>query len=168
MANGALVYFTDDFGIFAPGFVEARREHRARGKAGPSVHHHCVGNVAEGEMDSWGDFYGRVFGFLQLISFDDEDIATEYTALRSKVMTDSRHRVKFPINEPAQGKKKSEIQEYLIYCGARAHGPHVRYRCHDSRAPATCVEFLDTPDSYYDLLGERAICCFSDNTPPPA
>ena len=94
---------------------------------------HCVGNVGWGEMDAWGDFYGRVFGFSQLVSFDDKDISTEYTALRSKVMTDPRHRVKFPINEPAQGKKKSQIEEYLdFYRGAGVQ--HMAIRTDDIAA----------------------------------
>ena len=84
-------------------------------------------------MDAWGDFYARVFGFSQLVSFDDKDISTEYTALRSKVMTDARHRVKFPINEPAQGKKKSQIEEYLdFYRGAGVQ--HMAIRTDDIAA----------------------------------
>jgi 4-hydroxyphenylpyruvate dioxygenase len=98
-------------GIFMPGFVEQRKSIASTAKPGLLFIDHCVGNVDWGEMDSWGDFYAQVFGFSQLVSFDDKDISTEYTALRSKVMTDPRHRVKFPINEPAQGKKKSQIEE---------------------------------------------------------
>jgi 4-hydroxyphenylpyruvate dioxygenase len=146
-------------GIFAPGFVEDRKTIARVTKPGLQFIDHCVGNVGWGEMDRWGDFYGRVFGFSQLVSFDDKDISTEYTALRSKVMTDPRHRVKFPINEPAQGKKKSQIEEYLdFYRGAGVQ--HMAIRTDDIAATiqalkANGVEFLDTPDSYYDLLEER-------------
>ncbi|HEY1655710.1 MAG TPA: 4-hydroxyphenylpyruvate dioxygenase [Candidatus Tumulicola sp.] len=146
-------------GIFMPGFVEARKSLASARKPGLLFVDHCVGNVGWGEMDEWGDFYGRVFGFSQLVSFDDKDISTEYTALRSKVMTDARHRVKFPINEPAQGKKKSQIEEYLdFYRGSGVQ--HMAIRTDDIAATiqalrANGVEFLDTPDSYYEMLGER-------------
>lgn len=146
-------------GIFMPGFVEERKTLAAAEKPGLLFIDHCVGNVGWGEMDRWGDFYAKVFGFSQLVSFDDKDISTEYTALRSKVMTDERHRVKFPINEPAQGKKKSQIEEYLdFYRGAGVQ--HMAIRTDDIAATiralrANGVEFLDTPDSYYEMLGER-------------
>ncbi|MBV8198287.1 MAG: 4-hydroxyphenylpyruvate dioxygenase [Candidatus Eremiobacteraeota bacterium] len=146
-------------GVFAPGFVEERRTLALAVKPGLQFLDHCVGNVGWGEMDSWGDFYARVFGFSQLVSFDDKDISTEYTALRSKVMTDPRHQVKFPINEPAQGKKKSQIEEYLeFYHGAGVQ--HMAIRTEDIAATVRAlksngVEFLDTPDSYYDMLAER-------------
>ncbi len=146
-------------GIFMPGFVEARRSIAHVRNPALQFIDHCVGNVGWGEMDAWGDFYARVFGFSQLVSFDDKDISTEYTALRSKVMTDPRHRVKFPINEPAQGKKKSQIEEYLdFYRGAGVQ--HMAIRTEDIAATiealqANGVEFLNTPDSYYDQLEER-------------
>ena len=146
-------------GTFMPGFVEQRRTLAAAIKPGLQFIDHCVGNVGWGEMDAWGDFYGRVFGFSQLVSFDDKDISTEYTALRSKVMTDARHRVKFPINEPAHGKKKSQIEEYLdFYRGAGVQ--HMAIRTDDIAATIRAlrsngVEFLDTPDSYYEMLEER-------------
>ncbi len=146
-------------GIFMPGFTEARKSLPFAQKPGLLFVDHCVGNVGWGEMDTWGDFYARVFGFSQLVSFDDKDISTEYTALRSKVMTDARHRVKFPINEPAQGKKKSQIEEYLdFYRGAGVQ--HMAIRTDDIAATiralrANGVEFLDTPDSYYEMLEER-------------
>jgi 4-hydroxyphenylpyruvate dioxygenase len=145
-------------GLFAPRFVEARKSVPGR-KPNLLALDHCVGNVGWGEMDMWGDFYGRVFGFSQLVSFDDKDISTEYTALRSKVMTDERHLVKFPINEPAQGKKKSQIEEYLdFYRGSGVQ--HMAIRTDDIAATIRAlrdngVEFLDTPDSYYDMLEER-------------
>ncbi len=146
-------------GAFMPGFVAEHRVLRGSQAPGLLFVDHCVGNVGWGEMDPWGDFYARVFGFSQLVSFDDKDISTEYTALKSKVMTDPRHQVKFPINEPARGKKKSQIEEYLdFYRGAGVQ--HVAIRTDDIVATidalrANGVEFLDTPDSYYDMLEER-------------
>jgi 4-hydroxyphenylpyruvate dioxygenase len=154
----SFVQRSDYKGIFAPGFVEQPRSIPTN-KPGLTAIDHCVGNVGWGEMDAWGDFYAKVFGFSQLVSFDDRDISTEYTALRSKVMSDPRHLVKFPINEPAQGKKKSQIEEYLdFYRGAGVQ--HIAIRtddiCGTVRAlSANGVEFLDTPDSYYDQLAER-------------
>jgi 4-hydroxyphenylpyruvate dioxygenase len=146
-------------GVFAPGFVPQRKSILFAQKPGLQFIDHCVGNVGWGEMDRWGDFYAKVFGFSQLISFDDKDISTEYTALRSKVMTDPRHVVKFPINEPAEGKKKSQIEEYLeFYHGAGVQ--HLAIRTDDIVATIRAlktngVEFLDTPDSYYDELADR-------------
>jgi len=146
-------------GIFMPRFVSERKSIAFAQKPGLQFIDHCVGNVGWGEMDAWGDFYAKVFGFSQLVSFDDKDISTEYTALKSKVMTDAEHRVKFPINEPAQGKKKSQIEEYLDFYG----GPgvqHIAIRTDDiistiRALKANGVDFLDTPDSYYDELESR-------------
>jgi 4-hydroxyphenylpyruvate dioxygenase len=146
-------------GTFMPGYVPQAKSVPSAQKPGLQFIDHCVGNVGWGEMDRWGDFYARVFGFSQLVSFDDKDISTEYTALRSKVMTDPEHRVKFPINEPAEGKKKSQIEEYLdFYRGAGVQ--HVAIRTDDIIATiralkANGVEFLDTPDTYYDDLESR-------------
>jgi 4-hydroxyphenylpyruvate dioxygenase len=146
-------------GTFMPGFIEAKRSLPGSKKPGLLFIDHCVGNVGWGEMDVWGDFYARVFGFSQLVSFDDKDISTEYTALKSKVMTDERHQVKFPINEPAHGKKKSQIEEFLeFYRGSGVQ--HIAIRTDDIVATIDAlryngVEFLDTPDSYYEMLGER-------------
>jgi 4-hydroxyphenylpyruvate dioxygenase len=146
-------------GVFMPGFIAHRRSLPAARKPGLLAIDHCVGNVGWGEMDTWGDFYARVFGFSQLVSFDDKDISTEYTALKSKVMSDEAHRVKFPINEPAQGKKKSQIEEYLdFYRGAGVQ--HIAIRTDDIVSTIDAlryngVDFLDTPDSYYDMLEER-------------
>jgi 4-hydroxyphenylpyruvate dioxygenase len=146
-------------GVFMPGYVESRASIAGAQKTGLGFIDHCVGNVGWGEMDAWGDFYAKVFGFSQLVSFDDKDISTEFTALKSKVMTDPRHRVKFPINEPAHGKKKSQIEEYLdFYKGAGVQ--HIAIRTDDIIATIEAlkhngVEFLDTPDAYYDDLRER-------------
>jgi 4-hydroxyphenylpyruvate dioxygenase len=121
---------------------------------------HCVGNVELGRMDEWVGFYHRVMGFTNMKEFVGDDIATEYSALMSKVVADGSRSVKFPINEPAEGKKKSQIDEYLEFYG----GPgvqHIALACPDIVATvramrAAGVEFLDTPDSYYDTLGDWA------------
>jgi 4-hydroxyphenylpyruvate dioxygenase len=121
---------------------------------------HCVGNVELGKMDEWVGFYQRVMGFTNMKEFVGDDIATEYSALMSKVVADGSRTVKFPINEPAAGKKKSQIDEYLEFYG----GPgvqHIALACDDivdtvRAMTAAGVEFLDTPDSYYETLGEWA------------
>ncbi len=120
---------------------------------------HIVGNVELGKMDYWARFYAEVLGFHQLISFDDKDISTEYSALMSKVMTDDREVIKFPINEPAIGKRKSQIQEFLEYY----HGPgcqHIALLTNDiihtiRELRRRGVEFLDVPDAYYEMLPDR-------------
>ena len=120
---------------------------------------HTVGNVGWGEMDRWCDYYAQAFGFTQLIGFDDKDISTEFTALRSKVMQSASGKIKLPINEPAEGRKRSQIEEYLEFYG----GPgvqHVAIATDDivqtvRALRANGVELLDTPSSYYDALGER-------------
>jgi 4-hydroxyphenylpyruvate dioxygenase len=120
---------------------------------------HCVGNVELGRMNHWVRWYEQVLGFHNLISFDDKDISTDYTALMSKVMSSGNGRVKFPINEPAEGKKKSQIDEFLEFFG----GPgvqHVAMRTDDivytvSRLQARGIQFLSVPKSYYDMLPER-------------
>jgi 4-hydroxyphenylpyruvate dioxygenase len=119
---------------------------------------HCVGNVELGNMDEWVGFYQKVMGFTNMKEFVGDDIATEYSALMSKVVADGTRKVKFPINEPAAGKKKSQIDEYLEFYG----GPgvqHIALACDDIVAAvrgmrAAGLDFLDTPDSYYDTLGE--------------
>jgi 4-hydroxyphenylpyruvate dioxygenase len=119
---------------------------------------HCVGNVELGKMDEWVGFYRQVMGFTNMKEFVGDDIATEYSALMSKVVADGGRKVKFPINEPAPGKKKSQIDEYLEFYG----GPgvqHIALACDDIVAAvrgmrAAGLDFLDTPDSYYDTLGE--------------
>jgi 4-hydroxyphenylpyruvate dioxygenase len=118
---------------------------------------HCVGNVELGKMDEWVDFYHRVMGFTNMKEFVGEDIATEYSALMSKVVADGSRKIKFPLNEPAPGKHRSQIDEYLEFYG----GPgvqHVALATPDIVAAvramkAAGLEFLDTPDSYYDDLG---------------
>ena len=118
---------------------------------------HCVGNVELGKMDEWVDFYHRVMGFTNMKEFVGDDIATEYSALMSKVVADGTRKVKFPLNEPAVGKRKSQIDEYLEFYG----GPgvqHIALATDDIVASvramkAAGVEFLTTPGSYYDELG---------------
>jgi len=118
-----------------------------------------VGNVGWGEMNKWVDFYARVMGFAQLISFDDKDISTEYTALMSKVMTNGNGRIKFPINEPAEGLKKSQIEEYIdFYNGAGVQ--HVAVATDNIIETVAAmkergVEFLYVPDTYYDDVLDR-------------
>ncbi len=120
---------------------------------------HVVGNVELGHMDEWVEYYHRVLGFRQLIHFSDDDIATEYSALMSKVMANGTGRIKFPINEPAEGRGKSQIQEYLDYY----HGPGVQHLALETgdivdtvrKLRANGVDFLRTPSTYYDALLDR-------------
>ena len=120
---------------------------------------HCVGNVYLGEMDEYVDFYSDVMGFRNLLSFDDKDISTEYTALMSKVMANGNDRIKFPINEPAKGRKKSQIEEYLdFYHGQGVQ--HIAMATDDIIGTVTelisrGVQFLNVPDSYYDEVLDR-------------
>ncbi len=120
---------------------------------------HMVGNVDWGEMNKWANFYERVMGFKQIISFDDKDISTEYTALMSKVMSNGNGRIKFPINEPAKGKKRSQIEEYLIFYGG-AGVQHIALTTDNiietvSTLIARGIDFLTVPQSYYDALKDR-------------
>ncbi|MFE0046547.1 4-hydroxyphenylpyruvate dioxygenase [Streptomyces albireticuli] len=121
---------------------------------------HCVGNVELGKMDEWVSFYNNVMGFTNMKEFVGDDIATEYSALMSKVVADGTRKVKFPLNEPAIAKKKSQIDEYLEFY----NGPgvqHIALATNDIVATVRAmrdagVQFLDTPDSYYDTLGDWA------------
>ena len=120
---------------------------------------HMVGNVDWDQMNVWGDFYKNVMGFAQLVSFDDKDISTEYTALMSKVMTNGNGRIKYPINEPAAGKKKSQIEEYLDFNNG-AGIQHVAVATNNiidtvTQLTERGVEFLYVPSSYYDNVLER-------------
>lgn len=143
-------------GPFLPGYHAAPV---ANGDAGILRIDHIVGNVELGKMNYWADWYSRILGFERYLSFDDKDISTEYSALMSVVMSDDSHSVKFPINEPAEGRKKSQIQEYLEY----NQGPgvqHVALLTRDivetvSRLRANGVEFLFVPESYYEGLESR-------------
>lgn len=120
---------------------------------------HIVGNVELGKMDQWVDFYNQVLGFRQLQQFTDDDISTEYSALMSKVVQNGSGRIKFPINEPANGKRKSQIDEYLQYYGGPG-AQHIALLTDDiiatvRRLRANGVEFLRTPETYYEMLAER-------------
>ena len=145
-------------GVFMPKF-EKWESHYNPTNCGLKYIDHMVGNVDWGQMDTWGKFYREVMGFAQLISFDDKDISTEYTALMSKVMTNGNGRIKFPINEPAKGKKKSQIEEYIdFYNGAGCQ--HIAVATDDivftvSEMKKRGVEFLYVPGTYYDTVGER-------------
>ncbi|MCG9971294.1 4-hydroxyphenylpyruvate dioxygenase [Christiangramia crocea] len=120
---------------------------------------HMVGNVGWNEMNKWVEFYAKVMGFAQLVSFDDKDISTDYTALMSKVMSNGNGRIKFPINEPAEGKKKSQIEEYIdFYNGAGVQ--HIALATDNIIETVTAlrdrgVEFLYVPETYYDDLLDR-------------
>ncbi len=145
-------------GVFLPKF-EKWESHYNPTSCGLKFIDHMVGNVGWNQMNVWGKFYKDVMGFAQLISFDDKDISTEYTALMSKVMTNGNGRIKFPINEPAKGKKKSQIEEYLDFYGG-AGVQHIAVATDDivftvSEMKKRGVEFLYVPGTYYDTVGER-------------
>jgi 4-hydroxyphenylpyruvate dioxygenase len=150
---------TNYSGPFMPGYV-AKSGLVPQGAPVGLLHvDHCVGNVGWGEMNQWVKFYEDVMGFKLLLTFDDEDISTEYSALMSKVVSNGNGYVKFPINEPAEGKKKSQIEEYLDYY----HSPgvqHIAIATNDIRSTVTelrrrGVEFLTVPGAYYDDLLDR-------------
>jgi len=142
-------------GIFLPGYEKWEPRYQPE-SVGLKYVDHMVGNVDWGQMNTWVDFYADVMGFKQIISFDDKDISTEYTALMSKVMSSGNERIKFPINEPAEGKKKSQIEEYIdFYQGGGVQ--HVAMATDDildtvSKLRDRGVEFLRVPDTYYDTL----------------
>jgi 4-hydroxyphenylpyruvate dioxygenase len=144
-------------GPYLPGYIERSSSHRKRAGAPKRLFQavdHVVGNVELGEMDSWVDFYNRVMGFTNMAEFIGADIATDYSALMSKVVANGNHRVKFPLNEPAMGKKKSQIDEYLEFYGGPG-AQHVALATNDIIATvdamvAEGIEFLTTPDSYYE------------------
>jgi 4-hydroxyphenylpyruvate dioxygenase len=145
-------------GVFLPGF-QSITPTLSVGPVGLKYVDHCVGNVALGDMNRWVKFYEDVMGFQLLITFDDKDIATEYSALMSKVVSNGNGYVKFPINEPAQGKRKSQIEEYLdYYQGAGVQ--HIAIATDDivhtvSELRRRGVEFLRVPETYYEDLTER-------------
>ena len=146
-------------GVFMPGYRAWNPEY-APSETGLLFIDHMVGNVDWGQMNKWVDFYNKIMGFAQIISFDDKDISTEYTALMSKVMSNGNGRIKFPINEPAKGRKKSQIEEYLDFY----NGPgvqHIAVASNDiidtvAKMRAKGVEFLSTPpDDYYKSVPKR-------------
>lgn len=145
-------------GIFLPGYEKWESSYNPT-PVGLKFIDHMVGNVDWGQMNKWAKFYNEVMGFANLISFDDKDISTEYSALMSKVMTNGNGRIKFPINEPAEGKKKSQIEEYIdFFEGAGCQ--HIAVATDDieftvSEMRKRGVEFLHVPGTYYDTVGER-------------
>ncbi len=146
-------------GVFLPGYEKWESEYNPP-VTGLRYIDHMVGNVGWGEMNKWAEFYNKVMmGFANLITFDDEDISTQYTALMSKVMTNGNGRIKFPINEPAEGLKKSQIEEYIdFYQGAGCK--HIAVATNNiietvSAMRERGVEFLYVPGSYYDTVLDR-------------
>ncbi|MDX1683936.1 MAG: 4-hydroxyphenylpyruvate dioxygenase [Saprospiraceae bacterium] len=145
-------------GIFLPGYKAWKPDYEVE-PVGLKYVDHMVGNVELGRMNYWVKFYEEVMGFTQILSFDDKDISTEYTALMSKVMSNGNGRIKFPINEPAQGKKKSQVEEYLdFYEGEGVQ--HIAVATDDIVTTVKAlrdrgVEFLRVPTTYYDTLLDR-------------
>lgn len=146
-------------GVFLPGYKEWKSDYNPE-PTGFKYIDHMVGNVGWGEMNTWVKWYEDVMGFVNFLSFDDKQINTEYSALMSKVMSNGNGRIKFPINEPAEGKKKSQIEEYLEFYG----GPgiqHIAIATDDiiktvSQLKARGVEFLSAPPkAYYEAVPER-------------
>jgi 4-hydroxyphenylpyruvate dioxygenase len=146
-------------GPFAPGYTSVSQNGQPGLGAGLKALDHVVGNVELGRMDHWVEFYERVFGMTNIVHFGDDQIQTEYSALMSKVMADGSGKIKFPINEPAEGKRKSQIEEYLEF----NHGPGVQHIAMQSDDIVGTVEalkergvrFLDTPDAYYEEVEGR-------------
>ncbi len=141
-------------GPFLPGYVSASENGHAGHGVGLTNIDHIVGNVELGRMDHWVEFYERVFGMTNILHFGDEQIQTEYSALMSKVMSDGGGKIKFPINEPAEGKRKSQIEEYVEFYGG-AGAQHIALASDDIVGTVEALKergllFLDTPDSYYD------------------
>jgi 4-hydroxyphenylpyruvate dioxygenase len=145
-------------GPFMPGFRKWESNYNPL-QTGLQHVDHCVGNVALGQMNPWVKFYEDVMGFRNILSFDDKDISTEYSALMSKVMSNGNGFVKFPINEPAEGKKKSQVEEYLEFYGGEGV-QHIAMATNNIIETVTDlqkrgVEFLSIPSTYYDTLLDR-------------
>ncbi len=145
-------------GVFMPGFVPVKSNVPVN-PIGLKYIDHCVGNVELGQMNRWVDFYETVMGFKLLITFDDKDISTEYSALMSKVVSNGNGYIKFPINEPAAGKKKSQIEEYLDFYHS-AGVQHIAIATDDiiftvGELRKRGVEFLRVPDTYYEDVLDR-------------
>jgi len=146
-------------GIWAPGYVKLNKDNLKIHDTGIIKIDHVVGNVEENKMNYWRDFYEDIFGFTNFVVFDDTDISTQYSSLKSRVMRSKNWKVRLPINEPAQGLKKSQIQEFLDF----NNGPgvqHVALLTEDishciSTLRSNSMEFLDVPDTYYSNLKDR-------------
>ena len=145
-------------GAFMPGFRKSQSSYNPK-ETGLQYVDHCVGNVGWNQMNPWVKFYEDVMGFRNILTFDDKDISTEYSALMSKVMSNGNGFVKFPINEPAEGKKKSQVEEYLEFY----HGEGVQHVAIATKNIVETVEelqrrgleFLNIPSTYYDTLPDR-------------
>lgn len=146
-------------GVFLPGYKKWETPEFNPSPVGLKYIDHMVGNVELGRMNNWVEFYENVMGFVNVLSFDDKDISTEYTALMSKVMSNGNGRIKFPINEPAEGKKRSQVDEYLdFYEGEGVQ--HIAVATDDiidtvKKLRSRGVEFLNVPDTYYDAVLDR-------------
>jgi 4-hydroxyphenylpyruvate dioxygenase len=146
-------------GPYLPGYVSLAPNGHPAGGVGLIAIDHVVGNVELGKMNPWVEFYEQVFGMTNIVHFGDDQIQTEYSALMSKVMADGAGKIKFPINEPAEGKRKSQIDEYLEF----NEGPGVQHIALQSRSIVGTIEalkdrgvlFLDTPETYYDDVEGR-------------
>lgn len=146
-------------GVFMPGFKAIERPDLVYRPVGLKYIDHMVGNVGWGQMNTWVKFYEDVMGFTMFKHFDDKDISTEYSALMSKVVANGNDRIKFPINEPAKGKRKSQIEEYVEFY----HGPGVQHIAMTtdnimdtvSKLQKQGVEFLMVPNTYYESLSDR-------------
>jgi 4-hydroxyphenylpyruvate dioxygenase len=149
----------DYAGPYLPGYTSTVENGHVDPGVGLNALDHVVGNVELGRMNTWVDFYERVFGMTNIVHFGDDQIQTEYSALMSKVMADGSGKIKFPINEPAEGKRKSQIEEYLDF----NHAPgvqHIAMQSEDivgtvSKLKERGVLFLDTPDAYYEEVEDR-------------
>jgi 4-hydroxyphenylpyruvate dioxygenase len=149
----------DYAGPFKPGFVSVSSNGNRSGGLGLTNIDHVVGNVELGKMDHWVEFYENVFGMTNILHFGDDQIQTEYSALMSKVMSDGEGKIKFPINEPAEGKRKSQIEEYIEFYGG-AGAQHIAMATTDIVHTVEALKehgmiFLDTPDSYYEEVVGR-------------
>ncbi|MFK7959615.1 MAG: 4-hydroxyphenylpyruvate dioxygenase [Phycisphaerales bacterium] len=151
-------------GHFMPGYAKmgplSVNEYNLAHPCGLKYVDHCVGNVEEGKMNYWVQWYEDVLGFEMFKHFDDADISTEYSALMSKVMASGNHLIKMPINEPAEGKKKSQIQEYLEWHDGKPGVQHVALRTDDELTSVAAlrargVDFLSLPDTYYEIVWDR-------------
>jgi 4-hydroxyphenylpyruvate dioxygenase len=149
----------DYAGPYKPGYVSVSSNGVTGGGVGLMNIDHVVGNVELGRMNHWVEYYERVFGMTEMISFSDDDISTEYSALMSKVMADGEGKIKFPINEPAEGKRKSQIEEYIEFYGG-AGAQHIALASENIVPTVEALKergmiFLDTPDAYYEDVGDR-------------
>jgi len=146
-------------GPYLPGYRSTVENGHVGSGVGLKLLDHVVGNVELGRMNEWVEFYERVFGMTNIVHFGDDQIQTEYSALMSKVMADGSGKIKFPINEPAEGKRKSQIDEYLEFNGS-AGVQHIAMQSDDIVGTVTALKergipFLDTPDAYYEEVQGR-------------